>query len=69
MKCAGTLQVVVPWLRGPDRFMQLMAAEMMLQIAKDENSFDAIITAGICRLGSTVVLNAFVTCRQPQAAQ
>ncbi len=51
MKCAGTLQVVMPWLRGPDRFTQLMAAEVMLQMARDESSFDAIITAGICRVG------------------
>lgn len=48
MRCAGTLQALVPWLRGSDCDMQQRAAGVMLQVAKDESSFDAIITAGIC---------------------
>ncbi len=48
MRCAGTLQALVPWLRGSDRDMQQRATDVMLQVAKDESRFDAIIAAGIC---------------------
>lgn len=45
--CTGALQGLVPILRGPDSVMQRQAVSTMLQVARDESSFDAIDAAGI----------------------
>lgn len=46
MLYAGVLQGLVPLLWGPGAYVQYHAAQAMLNIARNESSFDAITTAG-----------------------
>lgn len=48
MLYAGVLQGLVPFLWGPGACVQYNAARAMLNIARNESSFDAITTAGVC---------------------